>query len=209
MSEDATARVKRRLAAILFAGYSRLLPGDEAGSFAGLTLLRTEIIEPQVSKFGGHLISWTSDEVLVEFESVVEAVRCAAALREAVSRFNQAHVPDRRVALRVGINLDDIIVGDDDVFGDGVNIAARLEAFAEPGSIYVSEVVRDRVAGKVDFDFVDLGPKNLKNISEPIRVYRMGTNVATQSAVLGHTDAALPARSGASTTAERSRFCHS
>ena len=192
----------------MFAGYTRLIPGDEASSFAGLALLRTEIIEPQVLKCGGHIIRW-GDGVLIEFESVVEAVRCAAALREAVSRFNQAQVPDRRVALRVGINLDDIIVADDDVFGDGVNVAARLEALAEPGSIYVSEIVRDRVAGKVDSEFVDLGPKNLKNISEPIRVYRMGTNVATQSAVLGHTDAALPARSGASTTAERSRFCHS
>src|SRR5262249_1024728 len=102
---------------------------------------------------------------------------------------------DRRVALRVGINLDDIIVADADVFGDGVNVAARLEALAEPGSIYVSEIVRDRVAGKVDFDFVDLGPKKLKNISEPIRVYRMGTGVAAHSAVLGHADAALPASS--------------
>ena len=196
MSEDATGRVKRRLAAILFAGYSQLLPGDEAGSFARLTLLRTEIIEPQVFKFGGHLIRWTSDEVLVEFESVVEAVRCAAALREAVSRFNQAHVPDRRVALRVGINLDDIIVADNDVFGDGVNIAARLEALAEPGGIYVSEIVRDRVKEKVEFDFVDLGSKNLKNISEPIRVYSMGTDVTMQSVGLGRADAASPPNSG-------------
>ena len=195
MSKDATGRVKRRLAAIMFAGYSRLLPGDDAGSFAGLTLLRTEIIEPQILKFGGHLIRWTSDEVLVEFESVVEAVRCAAALREAVSRFNQAQVPDRLVALRVGINLDDIIVEDDDVLGDGVNIAARLEAVAEPGSIYVSEIVRDRVAGKLDFDFVDLGSKNLKNISESIRIYRMGTDVAIQSRARPP-DGASPASSG-------------
>jgi adenylate cyclase len=179
----------------MFAGYSRLLPGDDAGSFAGLTLLRTEIIEPQILKFGGHLIRWTSDEVLVEFESVVEAVRCAAALREAVSRFNQAQVPDRLVALRVGINLDDIIVEDDDVLGDGVNIAARLEAVAEPGSIYVSEIVRDRVAGKLDFDFVDLGSKNLKNISESIRIYRMGTDVAIQSRARPP-DGASPASSG-------------
>jgi adenylate cyclase len=195
VSEDATGRVKRRLAAILFAGYSRLLPGDEADSFAGLTLLRTEIIEPQVSKFDGHLIRWTSDEVLVEFNSVVEAVRCAAALREAVSRYNQAQLPDRRVTLRVGVNLDDIIVADDDVFGDGVNIAARLEALAEPGSIYVSEIVRDRVKGKVEFDFVDLGSKDLKNISEPIRVYRMGSDVDMQSAMLDHATAASPASS--------------
>jgi len=112
----------------MFAGYTRLRPGDEAGSFAGLALLRTEIIEPQVLKFGGHLIRWTGDEVLVEFESVVEAVRCAVSLVEAVSRFKQMEVPDRQVGLRVGMNLDDIIVENEDVFGDGVNIAARLEA---------------------------------------------------------------------------------
>jgi len=176
----------------MFAGYTRLIPGDGASSFAGLALLRTEIIEPQVLRFGGHLIRWTGDEVLIEFESVVEAVRCAAALRETVSRFNQVEVPDRRIALRVGINLDDIIVEDDNVFGDGVNIAARLEALAEPGSIYVSEVVHTWVTGKVDFDFVDLGSKNLKNISEPVRVYRMGSDVARQSAALDRADIASP-----------------
>src|SRR6516162_9139238 len=176
----------------MFAGYTRLIPGDEASSFAGLALLRTEIIEPQVLRFGGHLIRWTGDEVLIEFESVVEAVRCAAALRETVSRFNQVEVPDRRIALRVGINLDDIIVEDDNVFGDGVNIAAQLEALAEPGSIYVSEVVHTWVTGKVDFDFVDLGSKNLKNISEPVRVYRMGSDVARQSAALDRADIASP-----------------
>jgi len=176
----------------MFAGYTRLIPGDEASSFAGLALLRTEIIEPQVLRFGGHLIRWTGDEVPIEFESVVEAVRCAAALRETVSRFNQVEVPDRRIALRVGINLDDIIVEDDNVFGDGVNIAARLEALAEPGSIYVSEVVHTWVTGKVDFDFVDLGSKNLKNISEPVRVYRMGSDVARRSAALDRADIASP-----------------
>jgi adenylate cyclase len=149
-----------------------------------LTLLRSEIIEPEVLKFGGHIIRWTGDWVLVEFESVVEAVRCAVALREAVSQLNQALLPDRRVALRIGINLDDVIVEDDDIFGDGVNIAARLEALAEPGSVYVSEVVHDWVAGKVDFNFDDLGPKNLKNISRPIRVYRIGADVAKRSAAL-------------------------
>ena len=185
MSEDATGRVKRRLAAILFAGYGRLLPGDEARSFSGMALLRTEIIEPQVLKFSGHIIRWTGEEAFIEFESVVEAVRCAAALREAVSRFNEALLPDRRVALRIGINLDDIIVEDGDVFGDGVNIAARLEALAEPGSVYLAEIVHDRVAGRIDFDFVDLGLKELKNISRPIRVYRMGGQIAKQSAALG------------------------
>jgi adenylate cyclase len=182
--EDTKGHVRRRLAAILFAGYSRFVPGDEAESFAALTLLQTEIIEPQVLKFSGHIIRWTGDAALIEFESVVEAVRCAAALRDAVAQMNQALLPERRVALRIGINLDDIIMVAGDVFGDGVNIAARLEALAEPGSVYVSEIVRDRVAGKVEFDFVDLGPKNLKNISRPIRVYRMAGDVAKQSAAL-------------------------
>jgi len=196
VSEDTKEQVRRRLAAILFAGYSRFVPGDEAGSFSGLTLLRTEIIEPQVVKCGGNIIRWTGDRVLIEFESVLEAVRCAASLVEAVSRFNHKEVPDRQVGLRVGVNLDDIIVEKDDVFGDGVNIAARLEALAEPGNIYVSEIVRDRVKGKVEFDFVDLGSKNLKNIGEPIRVYRMGTDVAGQSVALRRADAASLAGSG-------------
>jgi adenylate cyclase len=174
MSEDARGRVMRRLAAILFAGYSRILPGDEADNFASVTSLLSEIIKPQVLKSGGNIIRWTGDGVLVEFESVVEAVRCAAALRDAVSQLNRAVLPERRVAVRMGINLDDVIAEEGDVFGDGVNIAARLEALAEPGSIYLSEIVRDRVAARLDFDFEDLGPQNLKNIRRPIRVYRMG-----------------------------------
>jgi adenylate cyclase len=110
VSEDTKGHVKRRLAAILFADYSQFVPGDEAESFTGLTLLRTEIIEPQVLKCCGNIIRWTGDGVLIEFESVVEAVRCAAAVRDAVARMNQALLPERRVALRIGINLDDIIV---------------------------------------------------------------------------------------------------
>jgi adenylate cyclase len=180
MSDDANERVRRRLAAVLFASYGRLQPGDEADSFTGATLVRSEIIEPQVAKSGGKLIRWTGDGVLVEFESVVEAVRCAAALREAVARLNQAMLQERRIALRIGVNLDDVVEEGGDVFGDGVNIAARLEALAEPGSVYVSEIVHDRVIGRVGFDFEDLGPKNLKNIRRPIRVYRMGGETADQ-----------------------------
>jgi adenylate cyclase len=180
VSEHAKGPARRRLAAILFAGYSQLFPEDDAADFTGLSLLRSEIIEPQVRQSGGNLIRWTGDTVLIEFESVVEAVRCAAALREAVSRLNQVLLPDRRVALRVGINLDDIILEDGDVFGDGVNIAARLQALAEPGSIYVSEIVRDRVAGRVGFDFEDLGPHNLKNIAKPVRIFRMGGEPSEQ-----------------------------
>ena len=132
MTGDPTGDVSRRLAAILFAGYKRLQPGDEASTFTGFTLLRAEIIEPQVLKFGGHIIRWTGDEVVfLEFPSVFGAVRCAAALIEAASRLNEATLPDRRIALSIGINLDDIIIKDGDFFGDGVNIAARLEALAD------------------------------------------------------------------------------
>jgi adenylate cyclase len=163
-------------------GYNWLQPGDEADSFAGLSLLRTEIIEPQIQKFGGRMIRWTGDEVLLEFESVVEAVCCAVALGEAVSQLNDSLRPDRRIALRIGINLADIMVEGGEIFGDGVNIASRIKALAEPGTIYISGAVYDRIAGKIDFDFFDLGPQNLKNISRPIRVYRMDADVAMRSA---------------------------
>src|SRR5262249_3011139 len=121
----------------MFAGRNRFEPGDELDSFAGFALLRTESIEPQIAKFGGRIIRWTGDDVFVEFPSVVEAVRCAAALIEAASRLDEAVLPERRIALRIGINLDDVIIQDGDLFGDGVNIAARLEALAEPGSICI------------------------------------------------------------------------
>ena len=180
MSDDARERVRRRLAAILVAGYSRLFPGDEAETLTALTALLTEIIEPLIPKFSGHIVNSTGERVLSEFDSVVEATRCAAALRDAVLQRNRMLPNDRRIAVRVGINLGDIIFEAGDIFGDGVNIAARLEALAEPGSIYVSEIVHGQVADKVEFDFEDLGPQNLKNISKPIRVYRMGGKTADQ-----------------------------
>jgi adenylate cyclase len=193
VSEEARGRTRRRLAAILFAGYSHLVPGDEAQTLARIGLLRSEVIEPQVLKSGGKILRWTGDDVLIEFESVVEAVRCAGELREAVSRLNQALLPERRLALRIGINLDDIIAEDGDVFGDGVNIAARLEALAEPGSVYVSEIVRDRVAGRVGFDFEDLGPHDLKNIARPVRVFRLRSDIVEQPAAVAEAGLVAPA----------------
>ena len=181
MSEDAKGRVRRRLAAILVAGYSRLFPGDEAESFAELTSLVVEVIEPRIPEFGGNVVNSTGERVLSEFDSVVEATRCAAALRDAVFQRNRALPPERRFAVRIGINLGDIIFEASDIFGDGVNIAARLEALAEPGSIYVSGIVHDQVVDKVEFDFDDLGPKELKNIRRPVRVYRMGGESKDQS----------------------------
>jgi adenylate cyclase len=169
----ARTRVRRRLAAILVAGYRRLLPGDEADRIAQLRAVLTEIIQPLVGEYDGNLFKQAGDLALSEFESVVEATRCAAALRDSIVETNQTLPPERRIALRIGINLGDIIVERGDVFGDGVNIAARLEALAEPGSIYVSGIVHDQVADKVEYDFEDLGPKELKNIRRPIQVYRM------------------------------------
>jgi adenylate cyclase len=181
VSEDTKGRARRRLAAILVAGYSRLFPGDEKESFAGLRSFLTEIIEPLIPEFGGNIFKHTSELVLIEFDSVVEAARCAAAMRDAVSQMNQMLPNEQRIAMRIGINLGDIIAEGGDVFGDGVNIAARIGALAEPGSIYVSGIVHDQVVDRVEFDFEDLGPQELKNIRRPIHVYRMGGERAEEA----------------------------
>ena len=178
VSEQARGRTGRRLAAILVAGYSRLFPGDEIESFAGLRRFLTEIIEPQIAEFGGRIFKETTELVLVEFDSSVEAARCAVKLRDAVAQMNRTLPDEQRIAMRIGINFGDVIIQDGDIFGDGVNIAARVEALARPGAVYVSEAVHDQVAADVDLDFEDLGPQDLKNISRPIRVYRMAGDLA-------------------------------
>ena len=174
-------RVTRRLAAILVAGYSRLLPGDEKENFAELRGFLTGVVEPQIGEFGGNIFKETTELVLADFDDVVEAARCAAALRDAVAQTNQTLPEEQRIAMRIGINFGDIIPEEGDIFGDGVNIAARVEALAKPGSVYVSEIVHQQVADKVDFDFEDLGPQSLKNIARPIRVYRMAGEMAELS----------------------------
>jgi len=177
VSEEAKGRVRRRLAAILVAGPSRLFPSEEKELFAGLRAFLTYVIDPLIPEFEGNIFKRTADLVLIEFDSVVEAVRCAAALRDAVVRYNQTLPNEQQLAIQIGVNLGDIIAEGGDIFGDGVNIAARLEAIAEPGSIFVSEMAYHHVADRVDFDFEDLGPQNLKNIRRPIRVYRMGAEI--------------------------------
>ena len=181
MLEQPGERATRRLAAILVAGYSRLLPGDEKENFAELRGLLTGVVEPQIGEFGGNIFKETTELVLADFDDVVEAARCAAALRDAVAQTNQTLPEEQRIAMRIGINFGDIIAEEGDIFGDGVNIAARVEALAKPGSVYVSDVVHQQVADKVDFDFEDLGPQSLKNIARPIRVYRMGGEMAELS----------------------------
>jgi adenylate cyclase len=174
VSEETKERVRRRLAAVLVAGYSRLFPGDEADGLAGVRAFLTEVIEPRIADLGGRMINWTGERALIEFDSVVEAARYAALLRDDAAQKSETLPPEQRIALRIGINLGDIVFESGDIFGDGVNIAARLEALAEPGSIYVSEIVRDQIIGKIDLDFLDLGAKNLKNITRPVRVYQVG-----------------------------------
>jgi TolB-like protein/Flp pilus assembly protein TadD len=165
----------------MVAGYSRLLPGDEKENFSELRGLLTRVVEPQIGEFGGNIFKETAELVLADFDDAVRAARCAAALRDAVAQTNQTLPDEQRIAMRIGINFGDIIAEAGDIFGDGVNIAARVEALAKPGSVYVSEIVHQQVADKVDFDFEDLGPQSLKNIARPIRVYRMAGAMAELS----------------------------
>src|SRR6266852_8550224 len=145
MEPTGPGRVERRLAAILaadVAGYSRLIEADEEGTLRRLKLLRAELTDPKIAEQGGRIVKTTGDGLLVEFPSVVDALRCAAELQAAMAESNAPLPPDRRIEFRIGINMGDIVVEDSDIFGDGVNVAARLEGLAEPGGICVS--ARDR-----------------------------------------------------------------
>ena len=159
--------MERRLAAVLatdMAGYSRLMEADEEGTLARLRTHRIELIDPAIAKNHGNIIKTTGDGMLVEFQSVADAVRCAVEIQERMKRRNSDVPEDRRIQFRIGINLGDIIFDDDDIFGDGVNIAARLEGLAEVGGICVTAAVHDQVSGRLDIAFEDLGEKSLKNI---------------------------------------------
>lgn len=168
--------MERRLAAILAAdmvGYSRLMAVDEAGTLARQNALRRELIDPKIAEYGGHLVKATGDGVLVEFPSVVDALRCAVTIQLAMAGRAAAESEETRIAYRIGINLGDIIIEDDDIYGDGVNVAARLEALAEPGGVCVSRTVVDHVKGKVASDFEDQGEQEVKNIPAPVHVFRV------------------------------------
>jgi adenylate cyclase len=176
----AEQRALRRLAAILAAdvvGYSRLTQADEAGTLAALKARRSEILQPTVSRHDGRIVKLMGDGVLVEFASAVNAVDCAVQLQGAMSAANAGVPEDRQIVLRIGINLGDVVVEGGDLYGDGVNIAARLEALADPGSVYVSQTVFGHVRGKVACGFEDLGERSLKNMPEPVRVYRLSGTV--------------------------------
>src|SRR5208282_3818056 len=173
----------RRLAAILAAdvvGYSRLMGADEEGTLTRLVALRHAIIDPAVSKSGGRIVKTTGDGFLIEFPSAVEAVRCALEIQERTGEHEKERSPDQRFQLRIGINVGDVIASDDDIHGDGVNVAARLEALAEPGGILVSATVHATAANRASCTFHELGERALKNIEKPIRVYRV--SAATEAA---------------------------
>ena len=171
----AKERVQRRLAAILVAdvvGYSRMMEADEAGTLARLKTVRSELFDPKTEQFGGRIFKNTGDGALAEFGSAVDAVQCAVEIQRRLARRNSKEPENRRIILRIGINLGDVIVEGEDIYGDGVNVAARLESLAEPGMVYVSGSVFDQVVGKLDAAFDDLGEQKVKNISKPVRVYR-------------------------------------
>jgi adenylate cyclase len=166
----------RRLAAILaadVAGYSRLMGADEEGTHERLKAHRRELVDPKIGEHSGRIVKTTGDGMLVEFASVVDAVRCAAELQRAMID-REAGIPeDRRIRFRVGINLGDVLVENEDIFGDGVNVAARLEALAEPGGLCISRTVRDHIRDKLAYAFDDMGEQSVKNIARPVRVYAL------------------------------------
>src|SRR5262245_11786083 len=162
----------RRLAAILaadVAGYSRLMGADEEGTLERLKALRRELLDPKIGEHRGRLVKTTGDGLLVEFGSVVDALRCAVEVQHEMAGRSATEPGDRRIELRIGINVGDIVVEDGDIFGDGVNVAARLEGLAAPGHICVSARVQEDAAGKLDFVFEDIGEQQLKNIARPVR----------------------------------------
>src|SRR5215468_4129297 len=170
------ARDQRRLAAIVsadVAGYSRLMGRDESGTLAALKAHRRELIDPKIAEYGGRIVKTTGDGLLLEFPSVVEAVRCAVDVQRGMAERNAGVAADHRIEFRVGVNVGDIIIDGEDIYGDGVNVAARLQTLAEPGSICVSRAVRDQVMDKLNFAFEDLGAQHVKNIARPIEAYRV------------------------------------
>jgi TolB-like protein/class 3 adenylate cyclase len=199
MVQERPVRVERRLAAILaadVAGYSRLMHRDEEATHAKLTAVLTEAVHPTITEHGGRIVKNTGDGFLAEFPSAVQAVRAAAQFQTRVGELTAGDAEAGRIAFRIGINVGDVIVEPNDIFGDGVNIAARLESIAKPGGICIAAAAYDQVRGKVDLQFADLGEQNLKNIDLPVRAYdviKNGCNTAKKVERIG-TDVQSPPR---------------
>ncbi len=191
----ATERVERRLTAIVavdVAGYSRLMGADEEGTHAQFKAHRLTLVDPKIGEHRGRIVKTTGDGMLVEFGSVVDAVRCAVEVQRGMVERNADVPSDHRIEFRVGVNLGDVIIDGDDIHGDGVNIAARLEALAEPGGICISRKVRDEVRDKLDLAFEDLGEQQVKNIARPVRVFRVAVPVIAQPTATPKPALALP-----------------
>ena len=172
----AEARVERRLAAIFagdIAGYSRLMGADEEGTLSRLNAHRREFLEPKVADHRGRIVKRTGDGILIEFASAVDAARCAVEIQQGMIKRNASLPQNRRIEFRIGIHVGDVIIEDGDIFGDGVNIAARLEGIAQPGGICISDDAYRQVRGKLDANFQDAGEQELKNIAQPVRVYQL------------------------------------
>src|SRR5689334_23370450 len=181
MVQERPVRVERRLSAILaadVAGYSRLMHNDEEATHAKLAALLTDAVAPAIAEPGGRVVKNTGDGLLAEFPSAVEAIRAAVQFQARVNELTAGDVEERRIVFRVGVNIGDVIVEPHDIFGDGVNIAARLESIAEPGGICMSSSAHDQFLGKVAVEFVDLGEQSLKNIVRPVRVFKVMARVA-------------------------------
>jgi adenylate cyclase len=190
----AETRVERRLTAILVAdvaGYSRLMGVDEEGTVAALKTYRRELIDPKVAEHRGRIVKTTGDGALLEFASAVDAVRCAMEIQRAMAERNAGIPLDSRIEFRIGINVGDVIIDEGDIYGDGVNIAARLEALSAPGGICISDDTFRQVRAKLDPSFEDGGIHNLKNIAEPIRIWRYGISDAPGARGGGEVSAGL------------------
>ena len=169
-------RVERRLAAVLaadVAGYSRLMGRDEERTLTQLKSFRNTVVDPGIAAHRGRIVKTTGDGMLVEFASAVDAARCAVQLQREMAQQNATVPPELRIEFRIGIHVGDIIIDDNDIFGDGVNIAARLEGIAEPGGVCVSDDAHRQIRGKIDIAFDDIGEQTLKNIAEPMRAWHM------------------------------------
>ena len=187
--------MERRLAAVLAAdvvGYSRLMREDETGTLDRLKSLRKELVQPTIRERKGRVVKLMGDGLLAEFPSVVEAVQCAVEIQQSMIR-RETDLPDeRRIRLRIGVNLGDIIVEGSDIYGDGVNVAARLEGLAEPGGICISGKVYEEVRNKLPTAFEDLGEREVKNIAEPVRVYCWTAAAADPMPGMAGAEAAVP-----------------
>ena len=177
-------REQRRLSAVVcvdVVGYSRLVGVEEAGTLARLRALRAELVDPRVAEYGGRIVKTTGDGLLIEFGSVVDAVRCAVAVQREMAGRDGELPEDRRIAFRIGVHMGDIVIDGEDILGDGVNVAARLETLAEPGGVCVSGRVQEDLAGRFDLDLRDGGEQTLKNIARPVRVWRWSPAGATSA----------------------------